>query len=319
VRTEPTNCCAPSLEPSGPTDVQLLDAQPFRPHEASRNTKGQRPIPAGNFEMGDHFGEGYSADGEGPVHWVRLEAFSIDSTTVTNAQYARFVRDTGYVTDAEQLGVSAVFHLAVEADRSDILHRVDAAPWWLAVRGACWLRPEGPRSTLRTRPNHPVVHMSWNDADAYCRWVGKRLPTEAEWEYAARGELEGRRFAWGDELVQGGSWRCNIWQGDFPHTNTIDDGYLTTAPVNSYRPNGYGLWNTAGNVWEWCADWFSADYYTCSPEVDPRGPSSGTQRVMRGGSFLCHSSYCNRYRVAARSSNAPDSTSANVGFRCAND
>jgi sulfatase modifying factor 1 len=269
--------------------------------------------------MGDHFGEGYQADGEGLVHSVRLEAFSIDSTAVTNAQYARFVRDTGYVTDAEQLGVSAVFHLAVEADRSDILHRVDAAPWWLAVRGASWRRPEGPGSTLHTRPNHPVVHMSWNDADAYCRWAGKRLPTEAEWEYAARGRLEGRRFAWGDELVDGGRWRCNVWQGDFPHTNTLDDGYLTTAPVKSYRPNGYGLWNTAGNVWEWCADWFSADYYACSPEVDPQGPSSGTQRVMRGGSFLCHRSYCNRYRVAARSSNAPDSTSANVGFRCAND
>jgi sulfatase modifying factor 1 len=269
--------------------------------------------------MGDSFGEGYPGDGETPVHHVELRPFWIDATAVTNAQFSRFVKETGYVSDAEQLGVSAVFHLAVEADPSDVLHRVNAAPWWLAVRGACWRRPEGPRSTLNTRPNHPVVHVSWNDADAYCRWAGKRLPTEAEWEYAARGGLEGRRFAWGDDLLPAGSWRCNIWQGDFPDNNTMDDGYLTTAPVKSYRPNGYGLWNTAGNVWEWCADWFSADYYAASPDVDPRGPSNGLARVMRGGSYLCHHSYCNRYRVAARSSNTPDSTSANVGFRCTND
>jgi sulfatase modifying factor 1 len=312
-------CCAAGVQRPEATDTNPISSDPFRPDDRTRTTKGQRRIPGGAFQMGDSFAEGYPADGEEPAHRVQLNAFWIDATAVTNVAFSRFVRETGYVSDAEQLGVSAVFHLAVDADPSDILHHVDAAPWWLAVRGACWRRPEGPRSTLNTRPNHPVVHMSWNDADAYCRWAGKRLPTEAEWEYAARGGLEGRRFAWGDDLLEGGTWRCNIWQGNFPHDNTLDDGYLTTAPVKSYRPNGYGLWNTAGNVWEWCADWFSADYYAASPEADPRGPSSGLARVMRGGSFLCHSSYCNRYRVAARSSNTPDSASANVGFRCAND
>jgi formylglycine-generating enzyme required for sulfatase activity len=268
--------------------------------------------------MGDAFGEGYLADGELPVHRVSLSDFWIDETAVTNAQFAAFARSTGHVTDAEQLGVSAVFHLAVPAS-AEVLHRLDEAPWWLAVRDACWRRPEGSGSSVDSRPHHPVVHVSWNDASAYCQWAGKRLPTEAEWEYAARGGLSGRRFPWGDELVAGGRWRCNIWQGRFPETNTLDDGFLTTAPVKSFRPNGHGLWNPAGNVWEWCADWFSPSYYAASPGQDPKGPKIGTARVMRGGSYLCHESYCNRYRVAARSSNTPDSASANVGFRCAGD
>jgi formylglycine-generating enzyme len=273
----------------------------------------------GSFAMGDAFDEGYPADGETPVHEVQLEPFLIDATAVTNAQFSAFVRDTGHVTEAEQLGISAVFHLAVNAERVDVLHQVEAAPWWLAVRGASWRHPEGPLSSMQDRPHHPVVHIAWHDAAAYAAWAGKRLPTEAEWEYAARGGLVGRRFAWGDELTPRGAWRCNIWQGSFPTVNTQDDGWLTTAPVKSYRPNGYGLYNMAGNVWEWCADWFSSSYYAESPAASPRGPSHGEARVMRGGSFLCHDSYCNRYRVAARSSNTPESTSANLGFRCAAD
>ena len=161
------------------------------------------------------------------------------------------------------------------------------------------------------------MHVSWYDAQAYAAWAGKRLPSEAEWEHAARGGLAGKRFAWGDELTPRGRWMCNIWQGEFPTHNTEEDGWLTTAPVKSFVPNGYGLSNTAGNVWEWCADWFESGYYAQSPATDPQGPETGEQRVMRGGSYLCHHSYCHRYRVAARSSNTPESTSGNTGFRCA--
>lgn len=269
--------------------------------------------------MGDAFGEGVLADGESPVHAVTLSEFAIGATTVTNRQFAAFVKDTGYVTSAEHFGVSAVFQLAFDGDRTDVLHRIRGTPWWLAVKGADWRHPAGPASGISTRPNHPVVHVSWDDAMQYCWWAGARLPTEAEWEYAARGGLESRRFVWGDELTPRNEWRCNIWQGSFPHTNTAEDGHTTTAPVKSYRPNGFGLWQMAGNVWEWCQDRFAADYYAHAAAVDPRGPSTGATRVIRGGSYLCHASYCDRYRVAARSSNTPDSSSANVGFRCAFD
>ncbi|MFF8478929.1 formylglycine-generating enzyme family protein [Streptomyces sp. NPDC015414] len=311
-------CCAPSA------DVPVATAPPApgadggtAPHR--RSTRGQTWLPGGEFAMGDAFGEGYRADGETPVHAVRLKPFHIDETAVTNAQFASFVKATGYATDAERYGSSAVFHLAVAAASVDVIGNAAGTPWWINVRGAHWRRPEGARSNITGRQNHPVVHISWNDATAYARWASKRLPTEAEWEYAARGGLTGRRYAWGDELTPGGRWRCNIWQGHFPHTNTAEDGYLTTAPVKSYRPNGFGLWNTAGNVWEWCSDWFSPSYYAQSPAADPLGPETGTRRVMRGGSYLCHESYCNRYRVAARSSNTPESSSGNLGFRCAND
>jgi formylglycine-generating enzyme len=271
--------------------------------------------------MGDAFGEGYPADGETPVHEVHLDAFTIGSTAVTNAQFATFVKDTGHVTGAEEFGVSAVFHLAFTAspgaEPRHVVNRAAGAPWWLAVRGASWRHPEGPGSDVSRRQNHPVVHVSWYDAQAYADWAGQRLPTEAEWEYAARGGLRSARFPWGDELTPRGRWMCNIWQGSFPTVNTAEDGYLTTAPARSFAPNGYGLSCMAGNVWEWCADWFAADYYTRSPSHDPQGPTGGEQRVMRGGSYLCHRSYCHRYRVAARSANTPESSSGNTGFRCA--
>jgi formylglycine-generating enzyme required for sulfatase activity len=276
-------------------------------------------VPGGTFAMGDAFDEGYPADGETPVHPVTLADFRLGATTVTNADFAAFVSDTGHVTDAERFGVSAVFDQTVRAEPRDIAGRVASAPWWLAVAGADWAHPYGRLSSVHELPDHPVVHVSFHDAQAYCRWAGGRLPTEAEWEYAARGGLEGKRFAWGDELQPEGRWLCNIWQGHFPDHNTEDDGYLGTAPVRSYLPNGYGLWCMAGNVWEWCADWFSPQYYSQAPEQDPRGPADGVQRVMRGGSFLCHDSHCNRYRVAARSSNTPDSSASNIGFRWASD
>jgi formylglycine-generating enzyme len=269
--------------------------------------------------MGDAFGEGYADDGELPVHEVWLPPFYLDETAVTNAAFATFVKATGYVTDAERFGSSAVFHLLVDAPRADVLGEAARTPWWLNVRGATWRHPEGKNSTIANRQNHPAVHISWHDAQAYCAWAGKRLPTEAEWEYAARGGLAGKRYGWGNELTPKRRWVCNIWQGEFPVHNTTEDGFLGTAPVKQYRSNGHGLWNMAGNAWEWCSDWFSPVYYIHSPMEAPKGPAEGVAKVMRGGSYLCHESYCNRYRVAARSSNTPDSSSGNLGFRCAND
>jgi formylglycine-generating enzyme required for sulfatase activity len=265
--------------------------------------------------MGDAFGEGYPLDGESPVHEVELDGFRIDATTVTNQMFAAFVEATGYRTEAEQYGSSAVFHLLVKAPPADVLGPAVGAPWWLNVRGADWAHPAGPSSASSEVPDHPVVHVSWHDAQAYCQWAGRRLPTEAEWEYAARGGLAGARYAWGDELTPGGEHRCNKWQGTFPTHNTADDGFLGTAPVRTFPANGYGLYEVAGNVWEWCNDWFLPKYYRTSPRQNPQGPTIGAGRVMRGGSYLCHESYCNRYRVAARTSNTPESSSGNCGFR----
>ncbi len=269
--------------------------------------------------MGDHGDEGYPADGERPVHAVELPDFWIYRAPVTNAQFMEFVEATGYVTAAERFGSSAVFHIGLRAGHEDVLGAVPAVPWWLEVRGADWRHPRGPGGDLDGLADHPVVHVSWDDAQAYCRWVGRRLLTEAEWEYAARGGLVGRRFPWGDELTPGGEWRCNIWQGNFPDTNTAGDGYVLTSPVGSYPPNGYDLVDMAGNVWEWCVDRFAQNYYARSPRREPRGSRVGATRVVRGGSFLCHESYCHRYRVAARSQAAPDSSTSNTGFGCAND
>lgn len=276
-------------------------------------------VPSGDFWMGDAFDEGYPEDGETPVREVHVPAFRIDATTVTNQAFAAFVRATGHRTTAEVEGCSAVFHSAYAGGGADVIGRPAQTPWWLTVAGATWQHPEGAGSDITRRQNHPVVHVSHDDALAYCAWAGKRLPTEAEWERAARGGLDRARFPWGDELQIGKRWRLNIFTGDFPGTNTGEDGFLTTAPVKTYAPNGFGLYQVAGNVWEWCADWFSPRAPLDAPRVDPTGPADGSTRVMRGGSYLCHDSYCHRYRVAARSSAPPDSTSANLGFRCAND
>ncbi|MDO5736699.1 MAG: formylglycine-generating enzyme family protein [Propionibacteriaceae bacterium] len=270
------------------------------------------------FDMGDHHGDGHPGDGETPIHPVTLSAFHIDATSVTNADFSTFVEATGYLTESERQGFSAVFHLAFEGSDDDILGTAQGAPWWYGVRGADWRHPGGPGSDLAGRDHHPVVQVSWDDAQAYCDWAGRALPSEAQWECAARAGGKGARYPWGDDLPArrtGQDWPCNIFQGSFPGENTLEDGFLTTAPVRSFEPNAWGLWQMVGNVWEWCRDWFDPRYYAASPSHDPQGPDSGPGRIMRGGSYLCHDSYCNRYRNAARTANTPDSASGNMGFR----
>ena len=258
-------------------------------------------------------------DGEGPARRVRLSDFLIHKYEVSNADFAAFVADTGYVTEAETFGNSFVLELLLSEEvKSGITQAVMNAPWWLPVEGASWKHPEGEDSVISGRQDHPVVHVSWKDATQFCEWVGGRLPSEAEWEYAARGGLQGRMFPWGNSPLPRGEHWMNIWQGEFPEENTAEDGFVGTAPVDSFPPNGYGLHNMAGNVWEWVGDWWSVRH-TTDYQVDPQGPQSGMDKVKKGGSYICHPHYCYRYRCVARSQNTPDSSASNLGFRCVRD
>jgi sulfatase modifying factor 1 len=323
---------------STPGDLPAADP----PVSAARGPVGNVPpgpapddmlwIPGGEFWMGTD--DPSFADAQ-PVHRVRIDGFWLDRTEVTNAQFARFVEETGYRTLAEvppdpaqfpdappELLVpgSIVFTPPTEAVSLDN-HLV----WWRYVPGACWRHPEGSDSDIADRQDHPVVHVAWEDAVAYARWAGKRLPTEAEWERAARGGLERREYVWGDALTPGGRWRANIWQGRFPIENTADDGFRSTAPVGSYPANGYGLSDMAGNVWEWCADWYRPDYYQRSPRDNPPGPADShdplepglAKRVQRGGSFLCSDLYCSRYKPGPRGKGEVGSGASHTGFRLA--
>lgn len=281
-------------------------------------------IPGGVFRMGSEAPETFPADGEGLVRAVTLAPYRISAYTVTNQQFAAFIDAVGYRTEAETFGWSFVFgpHLHPDARPFVLDGMVPGAPWWRGVREADWRRPTGPGSNLAGLDDHPVVHVSFNDAEAFARWAGARLPTEAEWECAARGGLDQARYPWGDELHPDGAHRSNIWQGDFPHLNIAADGYGATAPVTAFTPNGYGLFNVSGNVWEWTADWFSPTWHRpdgSATRDNPRGPSTGTGRVVKGGSYLCHASYCNRYRVSARTQTTPDSSLGHTGFRLAAD
>ncbi|MEM9418728.1 MAG: formylglycine-generating enzyme family protein [Planctomycetota bacterium] len=354
----PKACCTPSASSnpgSSPAYTGPLQAvlEPIR-HADQGSTDGMIELPGGPFLMGTDYPKGFPDDGEGPVREVTLRPFWIDATSVTNAQFAAFVKDTGYTTEAERFGWSFVFHLHLSKKFAESLRKdatVPQTPWWLAVPGAKWDRPHGERSSIKAIMDHPAVHVSWNDAMEYARWAGKRLPTEAEWEYASRGGKEQTIFPWGDVLEPRGQHRCNVWQGKFPTNNTADDGYVGTCPATAFSPNGFGLHNTSGNVWEWVSDWFSPTWHVeASPETrdNPIGPmpveqatsccdssnqkssisnqqsvdSTGyrlTHKVQKGGSYLCHDSYCNRYRLGARTGNTPDSATTNNGFRCVRD
>jgi formylglycine-generating enzyme len=275
-----------------------------------------RRIEACTFMMGSHDPLAHPLDGEGPVRAIELDAFEISATAVTFGEFARFASETAYVTEAERIGWSAVFDGFVDANEDDA-PRLVSAPWWRRVEGACWRAPEGPRSGIADRIDHPAVHVSHNDALAYCSWAGVRLPSEAEWECAARGGLTQQRYPWGDDLEPDGVHRCNVWQGECPSTNTAEDGYVGTAPVDAYEPNAFGLFNMVGNTWEWCADRFDTSYHARATFQNPRGPPNGNARAIRGGSYLCHVSYCARYRVSARSSATPDTATGHLGFRVA--
>lgn len=290
-------------------------------------------IPPGTFRMGCDTG---AAD-ERPRHAVTLAGFWIDRTEVTNGQFAAFVAATGYRTVAERPVDAAAYGLdpmtkvdpfsavfTPPAGPVDLATPVSGAPpWWKAVPGADWRHPEGPGSSIDGRNDHPVVHVSWDDAQAFAKWAGKRLPTEAEWERAARGGVEDAAYPWGDDAPgAGGDWRANIWQGPFPVRDSGADGFAGVAPVGRFPPNGFGLFDVSGNVWEWVEDWYQPDAYaahSAEGATNPRGPAwaVGDRRVTRGGSFLCADEYCRRYAVAARHSNASDSGTNHTGFRCA--
>jgi formylglycine-generating enzyme required for sulfatase activity len=316
----PHPCCVPSKERAAVL-AQSRRGSAERVRAAGGSTSEMVHLDGGTFLMGTDSREGFAADGEGPVREVTLDAFYLDVYPVTNGQFAEFAKATRYVTEAERFGWSFVFQGHIPAERYEELvdKTVVGVRWWCKVNGAEWRHPEGPGSHVAAREDYPVAHVSWNDAAEYAKWAGKRLPTEAEWEYAARGGLEQKAYPWGDELTPGGKHLCNIWQGEFPVNDLAEDGYSAPAPVRSYEPNGYGLYTITGNAWEWCADWFDPAWHVTATRTNPVGPAAGTGRVMKGGSYLCHQSYCNRYRVAARTSNTPDSSTTNISFRCARD
>lgn len=311
------SCCTP--EPPGDADLPHPLLSHHAPPERIRPSADLVLVAGGTFQMGSDAGEGFVTDGEAPAREVAVDAFQISRHLVTNHEFAEFVRATGYRTLAEVRGSSHVFRTP-QRDEAVSAHGLE---WWADVGGASWQHPGGPGTSASDVMDHPVVHVSWQDATAYCAWRGGRLPSEAEWEYAARGGLHGARYPWGDERTPNGRWLCNIWQGEFPYVNTGEDGWVGTSPVGAYPGNGFGIHDVAGNVWEWCADWFSADFHARHVPGgtirNPAGPDSGRRRVTRGGSFLCHDSYCNRYRVAARSGSLPRTTAANLGFRFAAD
>lgn len=292
------------------------------------------PVPAGTFEMGTNDADFPDAH---PVHQVTLKAFWMDDHEVTNAEFQKFVNATHYITVAEKApdpkdfpGVPVADLVAgssVFTPPSQTVSLANPLQWWTFIPGANWQHPRGPQTNIKGKENYPVVQVCYTDAAAYAKWAGKRLPTEAEWEYAAQGGHPGQTFYWGNELKPGGKWQANIFQGSFPDKNTGEDGFMGMAPIKSFPANGYGLHDMEGNVWEWCSDFYRADYYAKSPSYNPEGPpdsddpdeTNAVKRVQRGGSFLCSADYCIRYRPGSRSKGEINSASDNLGFRCVSD
>jgi sulfatase modifying factor 1 len=316
----PDQCCAPGrgAGEGGSSEPRDATEPPTPSGPAGAHDDDFVDIAGGAFIMGTNEDYRYPGDGEGPAREITLGAFRITKHSVSNAQFAAFIDDTGYRTETQQYEWSFVYHLFLPDDFPDT-RAVEATPWWRQVYGADWAHPAGPHSNLDGLADHPVVHVTWTDAQAYCTWAGVRLPTEAEWEMAARGGLVQQRFVWGDEFAPDGQTMCNIFEGSFPVENTAEDGYIGTSPIDAFPPNGFGLHDMAGNVWEWTNDWFNTEFHADGPRTNPQGPPSGQAKAMRGGSYMCHDSYCHRYRVSARSSNTPDSSAGNLGFRVASD
>lgn len=281
-------------------------------------------IPGGEYEIGTNDNIGSFYDLEGPITKIKLDSFYIDETSVTNEEFMEFVKETDYVTEAEKFGWSYVFHIFLTDEIKEKSTSLDGLNWWYAVAGANWKHPEGKGSNILDRLDHPVVHVSRNDALAYCKWANKRLPTEAEWEVAAKGGTDKTKFYWGEELLEDGKHHCNVWQGEFPVSNSKEDGYIGTAPVKTYDTNGYGLYQMIGNVWEWCLNpaRVPLEYFNkhTSKEILKENIKEDDERyAIKGGSFLCHHTYCKRYRIAARTGNTGQSTTNHMGFRCVKD
>jgi formylglycine-generating enzyme len=309
------------------------------------STLGMVLIPGGEFMMGGDNDQ--AGDDEYPKHKVIVNKFLMDATEVTNAQFKKFVDATKYVTiaerkpDWEELKKTLPPGTPKPSDdllvASSLVFKATAGPvnlndysqWWNWIKGADWKHPQGPGSSIEGKENYPVVHISWDDAQAYCKWAGKRLPTEAEWEFAARGGLTNQIYSWGDESINNGHAKMNSWDGEFPYRNNLKDEFFTAAPVKTYGANGYGLFDMSGNVWEWCSDWYHADYYKTLTGTtrNPQGPPKSydpdepytPKRSLRGGSFLCNDSYCSGYRVARRMKSSPDTGLEHTGFRCVKD
>lgn len=334
--SEPPIRLADAVAGSAEQDAQSNDEQ------AALSPKGMVWIPSGQFRMG----KASDMEDEQPIHLVKLDGFWMDKTEVTNRQFREFADATGYQTIAERKlrredfegkvpDLSLIRDEDLEPasicfnphfDRASL--RKDYPNWplqvWTIIKGASWRNPEGPDSTIDNRLDHPVVHIAWDDAVAYCEWAGKRLPTEAEWEYAARGGMENQDYPWGAERNPRGKWLNNIWQGTFPENNRNEDGFMTSSPVATFPANAFGLHDMSGNVWEWCHDWYRPDYYAMSPAANPWGPSDSfdpnepniAKKVQRGGSFMCSDDYCRGYRVSARMKGEPTSGTFHCGFRC---